>query len=69
MMKVPNRSKILFHWGNTCADTEGCILVGTLFGERDNILLSKPAFQAFMNALTSVEEFELSIDLWQSTNK
>lgn len=29
---VPDRSNILFHHGNTAADTEGCVLVANQFG-------------------------------------
>jgi len=28
VLDVPNRSEILIHWGNHCADSHGCVLVG-----------------------------------------
>jgi hypothetical protein len=31
---VPNRAAILIHAGNSTSDTEGCILVGSEYGER-----------------------------------
>lgn len=33
---VPHRAMIEIHKGNTIDDTEGCILVGSTFGEVDN---------------------------------
>lgn len=33
VMKVPGRSLILFHKGNTIRDSQGCILVGENFAE------------------------------------
>ncbi len=67
-MNVPNRDDILFHWGNFTRNTRGCILVGSYFSEDGMAVMdSKIAFQAFMESLSSVKEFELFIDLWQST--
>lgn len=44
---VPNRSAILIHWGNTEDHTEGCIIVGSMFGnlgKKKAVLRSKEAF-------------------------
>lgn len=54
VMNVPNRSDILFHWGNTKDDTEGCILVGTSYGpfkDTHGIWNSRGAFQTFLHAM------------------
>lgn len=32
LLNVPNFSRVLWHWGNTDDDTEGCYIVGTNFG-------------------------------------
>lgn len=61
---VPNRSHILFHWGNTLKDTSGCILVGEQFGYLGvlaGILASKKGFKEFMNRLKNYNTFHLEI--------
>lgn len=65
---VPNRSRILFHPGNTEEDTEGCILVGGSLGALGNsgqrklaVLSSRVAFQRLMNYLEGEDVFELEI--------
>lgn len=45
LLNVPNFSGIRIHPGNTAADTEGCILVGTTQG-KDMIGNSRVAFKA-----------------------
>lgn len=51
LTNVPNRSNILFHYGNTIQDTSGCILLGerlgTINGNRA-ILNSRKTFIEFM---------------------
>ncbi|HWP38960.1 MAG TPA: DUF5675 family protein [Gemmatimonadales bacterium] len=70
--EVPGRTRILFHPGNTVADTEGCILVGKDFGAvpvqdvgterlRWAVLRSREAFREFMDYLDGVEMFLLEI--------
>lgn len=64
VMNVPNRSSILFHWGNTIKDTKGCILLGLSLGEigfNPAILNSKKAWRKFMAYLHHIDEFELFI--------
>lgn len=61
---VPRRTHILFHRGNTEADTEGCILIAEKFGELNNktaIQSSREGFKEFMERLQDVDEFLLHI--------
>jgi hypothetical protein len=74
---VPGRSKILFHWGNTEENVDGCVMLGSDFGaftvpdedapgspERLKWAIasgSHVAFDAFMAALDQVEEFPLDV--------
>jgi hypothetical protein len=51
---VPNRSAILFHWGNTNDNTAGCILVGEYFadfGQKRGIANSVKTFQMLRKVL------------------
>lgn len=64
VLDVPDRSEILIHAGNTHEDTQGCILVGLMFGvlgAQSAILSSRTAFEALMNELKDVKEAELEI--------
>lgn len=64
VMDVPDRSHILFHWGNLWNDTEGCILVGEQFepvNGRPGIVASKQGFAEFMRILRDAQEFQLEI--------
>lgn len=59
---VPGRTKILFHKGNSAADVEGCIAVGTSFdfsGYR--IVDSASAFHEMMDHLRPYKEFQIDI--------
>ncbi len=61
---VPDRTEIVFHWGNLQKDTEGCIIVGSQYGLlylRPGVLGSKDAFELFRTRLSGVDEFELTI--------
>lgn len=64
VMDVPKRSHILFHAGNTVADTAGCILLGKypakLKGHRA-VLNSGNTFKAFLAKFKDREEFSLII--------
>ena len=51
---VPNRSAILFHWGNTEKDTEGCLLLGNKLGQIGTmpaVLESKKCFARFKSIM------------------
>ncbi len=65
VMGVPNHTGILFHVGNYNEDSEGCILVGTGFGNRGNggkmITASKQAFKEFMGLQHGCDEFTLTV--------
>lgn len=51
LKNVPGRSNIQIHKGNSVADTEGCILVGTDYGPNGTIRESKKAFDRLMATL------------------
>ena len=71
---VPNRSRILFHRGNTEEHSAGCILVGGSFGalvtkDEDSgadlrklaVLGSRAAFSEFMTAFRDISTFILVV--------
>lgn len=52
ILNVPNFSSIRIHTGNSSKDTEGCILVGTWDGEKEDwVGSSKIAFDELMTLL------------------
>lgn len=52
LLNVPNFAGIRIHSGNTAADTEGCILVGTTKA-KDHVGKGKVAFAALFPKLTA----------------
>lgn len=61
---VPGRTHILFHKGNTEADTRGCILVAEEFGVLTAdlaILKSRAGYEEFMEKLKGEDYFVLTI--------
>lgn len=57
ILNVPNFSGIRIHTGNSSKDTEGCILVGTWDGEKEDwIKDSRIAFNKLMSLLQSAED-------------
>lgn len=50
VIQIPDRTDILIHWGNTAADTKGCILVGTSPGT-NYIGNSRLAFEKLWNKI------------------
>ena len=62
--KVPDRTAVQIHIGNTVKDTEGCILLGSNLGVVDGlhgITGSAAAFRKFMSLLTGVDRITLTI--------
>jgi len=61
---VPGRSHILFHAGNSHADTEGCILVAEEFGGTTALPVissSRRGYGEFMQKLSGHDTFTLDI--------
>jgi len=61
---VSNRTKILFHAGNTDDDTAGCVLLGETIGKLSGnraLLNSGATFRRFLAELASDDEAILSI--------
>ena len=59
---VPNFTDILFHWGNSEKDTEGCILLGSALGDLDGpvpLIGSRKAYKVFYEK--ALAETEVSI--------
>ena len=64
VMGVPGHTGILFHIGNWNKDSDGCILLGrvvTASTEGRMITSSSLTFAYFMNELTDVDEFLLTV--------
>lgn len=61
---VPGRSYILIHAGNTELDTEGCVLLGTQFGELNKkiaVLDSRTALDKLRTFIGTTENIILEI--------
>lgn len=61
---VPGRSDIEIHKGNLPTDSEGCILVGSHFGDlgaKHGIIGSAEAFERFMDRMRGVDQFTLVV--------
>jgi len=61
---VPNRHKILFHAGNFVENTEGCILLARKWGVLKTaraILNSGETFKQFMEIMSGIDKFQLTI--------
>lgn len=58
--RVPGHSDILFHIGNSNADSAGCVLLG-LARNFVSILNSKDAFAKFMNLMVGIDSFTLEV--------
>jgi hypothetical protein len=60
VMGVPGHTGILFHAGNLERDSSGCILLG-MEDSGDKLLRSRLAVQAFMQALSGQDSFQLQV--------
>lgn len=64
ILNVPNFSGIRIHTGNSSKDTEGCILVGTWDGEKEDwISDSRIAFDKLISLLQKAEDKKESITI------
>ena len=64
LMNVPGYAGVRIHSGNSAKDTEGCILVGTWDGEKEDwISDSRIAFEKLMSLLQKAEDKKESITI------
>ena len=61
VLNVPGFEGIRIHTGNTDADTEGCILVGTTWAGKDFVGNSKFAFEPLFEKLKAAKGATLTI--------
>ena len=61
VMWVPDRTHILFHYGNWTKNTKGCILLGIKSNWRDMIMSSRKAVDQFLVHTQDVDSFDLSV--------
>jgi hypothetical protein len=61
ILNVPGFEGVRIHSGNTSADTEGCVLLGTTWAGKDFVGNSKLAFDAFFDKLTKAGPSTLEI--------
>lgn len=61
VLNVPGFDGIRIHTGNTDADTEGCILLGTTWAGKDFVGNSKFAFDPFFEKLKAAQKATLTI--------
>lgn len=67
--RVPNRSFIQIHPGNTQQDVVGCIALGTVLGcigDQWAVLHSKIAFNEFMNETAGLDEISILINQFKA---
>ena len=63
-IKVPGHNRILFHRGNTEADSQGCVCVAESFGTLKGkiaVLQSKEGFGELMELVSELDEFTLTV--------
>lgn len=69
ILNVPHFLGIRIHTGNTSKDTEGCVLVGTWDGEKENwISNSKIAFNKLMDKLQAATDKKEKITITINNN-
>jgi hypothetical protein len=57
VLNVPNFSRILWHWGNTDDDTDGCYIVGSTIGDikgQKAVLSSRKKYEQIYPVISSI---------------